>query len=94
MNSFTKNVLFCVSIYIGRWIYLSKTSQSVSYNEARLFDAKKLGTVKEFGQDKRIETVTEGVYAAIDYALASSIIIVQNNKWFIIDTTENCEGRS
>ena len=30
-----------------------------------------------------------GVYAACDYALANSIFIVRNNKWFIIDTTES-----
>ena len=31
-----------------------------------------------------------GVYAAIDFGLANTILFLRNNRWLIIDTTENC----
>ena len=90
MRTIGKISILLISIYFARCIYLSRKSSIIELNEARLFDAAELGTVNEYPVDRRIEAVADGVYAAIDYALANSILITRNNNWFIIDTTENC----
>lgn len=90
MSTIGKIATLLVTVYVARWIYLLRKSFIIELDEARLFEVENLGAVKEYTAHKRIETVAPGVYAAIDYALASTIFITRNNKWFIIDTTENC----
>lgn len=42
--------------------------------------------------EKRIETVTEGIYVAVGYALGNSVLIVTGEGNIIIDTTESLEA--
>ena len=64
--------LTLIGVFLARYGYnhYEKTKR-ITVDESPLFAQRLEGTVKEYAARKRIEEVVPGVYAAIDYSLAS-----------------------
>lgn len=64
--------LTLIGVFLARYGYnhYEKTKR-IRVDESPLFAQRLEGTVKEYAARKRIEEVVPGVYAAIDYSLAS-----------------------
>ena len=68
-----KTVCFTlVGVFLARFgFHHYEKTKKISIDESPLFAQRLEGTVKEYAARKRIEEVVPGVYAAIDYSLAS-----------------------
>ena len=64
--------LTLIGVFLARFGYHHyEKTKKIKIDENPLFAERLEGTVKEYAAKKRIEEVVPGVYAAIDYSLAS-----------------------
>ena len=64
--------LTLIGVFIARLGYQHyEKTKKIRIDESPLFAQRLEGTVKDYAARKRIEEVVPGVYAAIDYSLAS-----------------------